>query len=87
MCPIIITLLSISIFLRMCLCRNPVPIKRPNSGVKQQRKESPGLQHRGAGPGGRAQANAKADRPGFTKCKDDKVQTPAVSWFSEHIDK
>nr|XP_004568079.1 katanin p60 ATPase-containing subunit A-like 1 isoform X2 [Maylandia zebra] len=52
--------------------RNPVPIKRPNSGVKQQRKESPGLQHRGAGPGGRAQANAKADRPGFTKCKDDK---------------
>ncbi|KAL3969731.1 titin [Sarotherodon galilaeus] len=52
--------------------RNPVPVKRPNSGVKQQRKESPGLQHRGAGPGGRAQANAKADRPGFTKCKDDK---------------
>uniref|UniRef100_A0AAX7V6B4 Katanin p60 subunit A1 n=1 Tax=Astatotilapia calliptera TaxID=8154 RepID=A0AAX7V6B4_ASTCA len=51
---------------------NPVPIKRPNSGVKQQRKESPGLQHRGAGPGGRAQANAKGDRPGFTKCKDDK---------------
>lgn len=52
--------------------RNPVPLKRPNSGVKQQRKESPGLQHRGAGPGGHAQASAKADRPGFTKCKDDK---------------
>uniref|UniRef100_A0A668RX73 Katanin p60 subunit A1 n=1 Tax=Oreochromis aureus TaxID=47969 RepID=A0A668RX73_OREAU len=50
----------------------PAEVSRPNSGVKQQRKESPGLQHRGAGPGGHAQASAKADRPGFTKCKDDK---------------
>uniref|UniRef100_A0A668RKN1 Katanin p60 ATPase-containing subunit A1 n=1 Tax=Oreochromis aureus TaxID=47969 RepID=A0A668RKN1_OREAU len=57
--------------------RNPVPVKRPNSGVKQQRKESPGLQHRGAGPGGHAQASAKADRPGFTKCKDDKEMSKA----------
>ncbi|XP_036965976.1 katanin p60 ATPase-containing subunit A-like 1 [Acanthopagrus latus] len=57
--------------------RNPVAVKRPNSAVKQQRKESPGLQHRGAGPGGRGQANPKADRPGIrdargTKAKDDK---------------
>lgn len=63
----------------VCVCRNPVAVKRPNSAVKQQRKESPGLQHRGAGPGGRGQANPKADRPGFrdargTKAKDDKVR-------------
>lgn len=62
----------------LCLCRNPVAVKRPSSAVKQQRKESPGLQHRGAGPGGRGQANPKPDRPGFkdargTKAKDDKV--------------
>ncbi|TMS06488.1 Katanin p60 ATPase-containing subunit A-like 1 [Larimichthys crocea] len=43
--------------------RNPVAVKRPSSAVKQQRKESPGLQHRGAGPGGRGQANPKPDRP------------------------
>lgn len=63
----------------VCLCRNPVAVKRPNSAVKQQRKDSPGLQHRGAGPGGRGQASAKPDRPGFrdargTKAKDDKVR-------------
>ncbi|CAG5865808.1 unnamed protein product [Menidia menidia] len=58
--------------------RNPVAVKRPNTGVKQpQKKDSPGLQHRGGGAGGRAQANAKADRPGNregrgTKAKDDK---------------
>uniref|UniRef100_A0A4W6DAB7 Katanin p60 subunit A-like 1 n=1 Tax=Lates calcarifer TaxID=8187 RepID=A0A4W6DAB7_LATCA len=60
-----------------CVCVNPVAVKRPNSAVKQQRKDSPGLQHRGAGPGGRGQASAKPDRPGFrdargTKAKDDK---------------
>uniref|UniRef100_A0A671UUQ0 Katanin p60 subunit A-like 1 n=1 Tax=Sparus aurata TaxID=8175 RepID=A0A671UUQ0_SPAAU len=60
-----------------CVSVNPVAVKRPNSAVKQQRKESPGLQHRGAGPGGRGQANPKADRPGSrdargTKAKDDK---------------
>uniref|UniRef100_A0A3Q3XCH5 Katanin p60 ATPase-containing subunit A1 n=1 Tax=Mola mola TaxID=94237 RepID=A0A3Q3XCH5_MOLML len=50
---------------------------RPNSAVKQQRRDSPGLQHRVAGPGGRGQANSKPERPGFrdargTKAKDDK---------------
>lgn len=76
----------------MCLCRNPVAVKRPSSAVKQQRKDSPGLQHRGAGPGGRGQANVKADRPGFrdargTKAKDEKVQTAdRDKWFSEWID-
>ncbi|KAK1903367.1 Katanin p60 ATPase-containing subunit A-like 1 [Dissostichus eleginoides] len=54
--------------------RNPIAVKRPNSAAKQHRKESPGLQHRGAGPGGR---NPKADRPGAreprgAKAKDDK---------------
>lgn len=66
-------------FIPVCLYRNPVVVKRPTSAVKQQRKESPGLQHRGAGPGGRVQANPKPDRPGFrdargTKAKDDKVR-------------
>ncbi|MED6279081.1 Katanin p60 ATPase-containing subunit A-like 1 [Characodon lateralis] len=55
--------------------RNPVVAKRPSSALKQQRKESPGLQHRGAG--GRAQANPKAERQGnrdarAAKAKDDK---------------
>lgn len=56
--------------------RNPVAVKRPNSAVKQQRKDSPGLQHRGAVSGGRGQANPKPDRPGprGTKAKDDKVR-------------
>ena len=63
----------------MCLCRNPVVVKRPSSAVKQQRKDSPGLQHRGAGPGSRGQANPKPDRQGFrdargTRAKDDKVR-------------
>uniref|UniRef100_A0A672HG33 Katanin p60 ATPase-containing subunit A-like 1 n=1 Tax=Salarias fasciatus TaxID=181472 RepID=A0A672HG33_SALFA len=54
--------------------RNPVALKRPNSGVKQQRKDSPGLQHRGAGPAGRGQPNSKGDRQGprGAKSKDDK---------------
>uniref|UniRef100_A0A8C9Y309 Katanin p60 subunit A-like 1 n=1 Tax=Sander lucioperca TaxID=283035 RepID=A0A8C9Y309_SANLU len=52
-------------------------LKRPNSAARQHRKDSPGLQHRGAGPGGRGQANPKPDRPGLrdargTKAKDDK---------------
>ncbi|XP_023683475.2 katanin p60 ATPase-containing subunit A-like 1 [Paramormyrops kingsleyae] len=36
-------------------------VKRPNTTVKPQRKESPGLQHRGAV--GRAQPNPKPDKP------------------------
>lgn len=68
-------------------CRNPI-VKRPNSAVKQQRKDSPGLQHRGAAPGGRGQANPKAERPGFrdargTKAKDDKVRLRVVDeWLT-----
>lgn len=54
-------------------------VKRPSSALKQQKKESPGLQHRGSGPAGRGgQANPKAERLGSrdtraTKAKDDKV--------------
>ncbi|XP_034741623.1 katanin p60 ATPase-containing subunit A-like 1 isoform X2 [Etheostoma cragini] len=56
--------------------RNLVAVKRPNSAARQHRKESPGLQHQGAGPGGRG-LNPKPDRPGLrdargTKPKDDK---------------
>uniref|UniRef100_A0A8K9XYH4 Katanin catalytic subunit A1 like 1 n=1 Tax=Oncorhynchus mykiss TaxID=8022 RepID=A0A8K9XYH4_ONCMY len=41
----------------------PTAVKRPNTGVKpQQRKDSPGMQPRGA-PGGRGQTNPKTDRP------------------------
>ncbi|XP_038158350.1 katanin p60 ATPase-containing subunit A-like 1 isoform X2 [Cyprinodon tularosa] len=56
--------------------KNPAVVKRPNSAVNKQRKDSPGLQHRGGG-GGRAQANSKGDRQGnrdgrAAKAKDDK---------------
>ncbi|XP_013985197.1 katanin p60 ATPase-containing subunit A-like 1 [Salmo salar] len=58
--------------------RAPTAVKRPNSGVKpQQRKDSPGMQPRGA-PGGRGQTNPKTDRPAprdaprGTKVRDDK---------------
>uniref|UniRef100_A0A8D2ZK80 Katanin p60 ATPase-containing subunit A1 n=1 Tax=Scophthalmus maximus TaxID=52904 RepID=A0A8D2ZK80_SCOMX len=59
--------------------RNPVAVKRPSSGVKQQRKDSPGLFHRGPVPGGRGLVNSRPDRPGFrdargTKAKDEKVR-------------
>ncbi|XP_035029790.1 katanin p60 ATPase-containing subunit A-like 1 isoform X3 [Hippoglossus stenolepis] len=59
--------------------RNPVAVKRPSSAVKQQRKESLGLNHRGGGPGGRG---LKPDRPGSkdargTKAKDEKAKKGA----------
>ncbi|XP_051939056.1 katanin p60 ATPase-containing subunit A-like 1 isoform X2 [Hippocampus zosterae] len=44
--------------------RNPVAMKRPSSGVKQQKKDSPGPHHRGEGQEGRGQAKTKAERPG-----------------------
>ncbi|TWW81101.1 katanin p60 ATPase-containing subunit A-like 1 [Takifugu flavidus] len=61
--------------------RNPVPLKRPSTGVKQQRRDSPGLQHRGTGV--RGQANPKPERPGFKdtrgfKAKDDKGKKGAA---------
>ncbi|XP_077436266.1 katanin p60 ATPase-containing subunit A-like 1 isoform X2 [Vanacampus margaritifer] len=43
--------------------RNPVAMKRPSTGVKQQKKDSPGLHHRGEGQEGRGQAKPKAERP------------------------
>ncbi|XP_067085198.1 katanin p60 ATPase-containing subunit A-like 1 isoform X1 [Osmerus mordax] len=52
------------------------PLKRPGSGVKGQRKDSPGMQHRGpGGAGGRVQANPKSERT--TKAKDDKGKKEA----------
>lgn len=65
-------------------------MKRPNTALKQQRKDSPGLQHRGAGPGGRGQANVKAERPGLrdargTKAKDDKVRPAQVEQRSTQL--
>uniref|UniRef100_A0A1A8D9X2 Katanin p60 ATPase-containing subunit A1 n=1 Tax=Nothobranchius kadleci TaxID=1051664 RepID=A0A1A8D9X2_NOTKA len=68
--------------------RNPVAAKRPNSAVKQQqqKKDSSGLQHRGAGPGGRAQVNPKAagarDTRG-TRAKDDKGKKPDLQGDAE----
>ncbi|XP_012990154.2 katanin p60 ATPase-containing subunit A-like 1 [Esox lucius] len=64
--------------------RAPAAVKRPNSGVKpQQRKDSPGMQPRGA-PGGRGQTNSKSDRPGpkdgprGAKARDDKSSKKVV---------
>ncbi|KAL7848221.1 hypothetical protein AOLI_G00229390 [Acnodon oligacanthus] len=55
--------------------RVPAQVKRPNTGVKPQRKDSPGMQHRG--PAGKGQPNVKSDKPGTrdaraAKAKDDK---------------
>uniref|UniRef100_A0A3P8V6R0 Katanin p60 ATPase-containing subunit A1 n=2 Tax=Cynoglossus semilaevis TaxID=244447 RepID=A0A3P8V6R0_CYNSE len=63
--------------------RIPVPGKRPSSVVKQQKRETPVVQNRGAGPGGRSQANPKADRPGHRdargmKAKEDKGKKGAA---------
>uniref|UniRef100_A0AAY4EJX5 Katanin p60 ATPase-containing subunit A1 n=1 Tax=Denticeps clupeoides TaxID=299321 RepID=A0AAY4EJX5_9TELE len=45
----------------------PAPVKRPNTGVKPQRKDSPGLQHRG--PKGRTQPNSKTEKSGARDAK------------------
>uniref|UniRef100_A0A8C9VIV7 Katanin p60 ATPase-containing subunit A1 n=1 Tax=Scleropages formosus TaxID=113540 RepID=A0A8C9VIV7_SCLFO len=47
-------------------------VKRPNTGVKSQRKESPGLQHRGGV--GRTQPNPKADKAGPRDAKGVKTK-------------
>ncbi|KAG9351818.1 hypothetical protein JZ751_023069 [Albula glossodonta] len=52
--------------------RAPAQVKRPNSAVKPQRKDSPGMQHRG--PMGRAQPNVKSDKPGTREAKGTKVR-------------
>ncbi|XP_028839133.1 katanin p60 ATPase-containing subunit A-like 1 [Denticeps clupeoides] len=57
--------------------RGPAPVKRPNTGVKPQRKDSPGLQHRG--PKGRTQPNSKTEKSGArdvrgSKAKDEKAK-------------
>uniref|UniRef100_A0A1A8EPG5 Katanin p60 ATPase-containing subunit A1 n=2 Tax=Nothobranchius korthausae TaxID=1143690 RepID=A0A1A8EPG5_9TELE len=65
--------------------RYPVAAKRPNSAAKQQqKKDSSGLQHRGAGPGGRAQVNPKAARDARgTRAKDDKGKKPDLQGDAE----
>ncbi|KAJ8275544.1 hypothetical protein COCON_G00072960 [Conger conger] len=52
--------------------RAPVPVKRPNTGAKPQRKESPGVQHRGAN--GRAQPIPKAEKPVSRDAKGSKAR-------------
>uniref|UniRef100_A0A8C9WQD4 Katanin p60 ATPase-containing subunit A1 n=1 Tax=Scleropages formosus TaxID=113540 RepID=A0A8C9WQD4_SCLFO len=52
--------------------RAPGQVKRPNTGVKSQRKESPGLQHRGGV--GRTQPNPKADKAGPRDAKGVKTK-------------
>lgn len=68
------------LFLLVCFSRNVVPVKRPNSGVKNQRKESPALQHRGAGPGARVQSNVRC-RDAQKKAKDEKVRQQTVDFL------
>lgn len=55
--------------------RPPVQVKRPNTGVKPQRKDSPGMQHQHRGTAGKGQPNSKPDRPTGrnSKVKDEKV--------------
>nr|XP_061826665.1 katanin p60 ATPase-containing subunit A-like 1 isoform X1 [Nerophis lumbriciformis] len=52
--------------------RNPVVGKRPSSGVKQQKKESPALHHRGDSQESRGQAKWKGDRPGVRDTRSTK---------------
>ncbi|KAG7484423.1 hypothetical protein MATL_G00049160 [Megalops atlanticus] len=66
--------------------RAPTQVKRPNTGVKPQRKDSPGMQHRG--PMGRAQPISKADKPGprdgkGTKAREDKGKKNAHEGVGE----
>uniref|UniRef100_A0A671S7Q1 Katanin p60 ATPase-containing subunit A-like 1 n=1 Tax=Sinocyclocheilus anshuiensis TaxID=1608454 RepID=A0A671S7Q1_9TELE len=60
--------------------RGPVQVKKPITVSKPQRKESPGLQHRG--PVGRGQPNVKSERPNTrdgrgNKAKDEKSKKNA----------
>lgn len=59
--------------------RGPAQVKKPVIVSKPQRKESPGMQHRG--PVGRGQPNVKSDRPNTrdgrgNKAKEEKVGDP-----------
>lgn len=55
--------------------RAPSQVKRPNSGAKAQRKDSPAMQHKG--PVVRGQVNPKTDKSPRngrgTKARDEKV--------------
>uniref|UniRef100_A0A8C2HPH6 Katanin catalytic subunit A1 n=2 Tax=Cyprinus carpio TaxID=7962 RepID=A0A8C2HPH6_CYPCA len=60
--------------------RGPVQVKKPITVSKPQRKESPGMQHRG--PVGRGQPNVKSERPNTrdgrgNKAKDEKSKKNA----------
>ncbi|XP_034042253.1 katanin p60 ATPase-containing subunit A-like 1 [Thalassophryne amazonica] len=54
--------------------RNPIAVKRPHNGIKQQKKDSPGLHHRGAGQGVCGQAIPKTDRQGHRDARSNKVK-------------
>uniref|UniRef100_A0A8C6SBH0 Katanin p60 ATPase-containing subunit A1 n=1 Tax=Neogobius melanostomus TaxID=47308 RepID=A0A8C6SBH0_9GOBI len=60
--------------------KNPIPLKRPNSGVKQQKKDSPALQHRGAGPVNReSYVEKKFDGTGYDSDLVDSLERDIVS--------
>ncbi|XP_030648916.1 katanin p60 ATPase-containing subunit A-like 1 [Chanos chanos] len=66
--------------------RGPAQVKRPNSGMKPQKKDSPGLQHRG--PTGRAQPNPRQDRLGprdnkGSKARDEKSKKSSQEGVGE----
>ncbi|KAF4086356.1 hypothetical protein AMELA_G00105420 [Ameiurus melas] len=52
--------------------RPPVQVKRPNTGVKAQRKDCPGIQHRGAA--GKGQPNTRSDRPSGRDLRNPKAK-------------
>ncbi|KAK1800890.1 hypothetical protein P4O66_005550 [Electrophorus voltai] len=61
--------------------RAPAQVKRPTSGLRPQRKDSPGLQPRV--PAGKGQPNLKSDRPGgrdgrTNKAKEDKSKKSSL---------
>ena len=63
------------VFFLPLIHRGPIQVKRPNSGAKPQRKDSPAMQHKG--PMVRGQVNPKTDKSPRngrgTKARDEKV--------------
>ncbi|KAF5895481.1 katanin p60 ATPase-containing subunit A-like 1, partial [Clarias magur] len=54
--------------------RPPAQVKRPNTAVKVQRKESPAMQHQHRGPTGKVQPNPKSDRAAVRDPRNPKVK-------------
>ncbi len=60
--------------------RGPVQVKKPIPVSKPQRKESPGMQHRGLV--GRGQPNVKSERPNTRDGRGNKAKDEKVSYLN-----